>query len=41
MSELELLQQENDKLLNKIIEKDKEILKLINEINKELANGTN
>ena len=41
MSELELLQQKNDKLLNEIIEKDKEILKLINEINKELANGTN
>lgn len=41
MSELELLQQENDKLLNEIIEKNKEILKLINEINKELANGTN
>lgn len=41
MTELELLQKKNDDLLNEIIEKDKEILKLIEEINKELANGTN
>lgn len=36
MTELELLQKKNDDLLNEIIEKDKEILKLIKEINNDL-----
>lgn len=33
MTELDKLIKENDKLLDEIIEKDKEILKLIEEIN--------
>lgn len=36
MTELELLQKKNDDLLNEIIKKDKEILKLIEEINNDL-----
>lgn len=38
MTELEKLQKENDKLLEQIIEKDKEILKLIEEL-KDIMKG--
>ena len=41
MSELEKLQQENDMLVVKIENQLDDINNLINEINKELANGTN
>lgn len=40
MTELEKLQKENDRLLEEIIEKDKEILKLIKEINDDLRIAT-
>lgn len=38
MTELEKLQKENDKLLEQIIEKDKEILQLIEEL-KDMMKG--